>query len=57
MAHNQVTKRNELPLEKKYEVIKMARKNPKMGTRKLAEHFKCGKTQVRLSFLLCKSVT
>ena len=40
------TKRNELPLAKKYEVIQVAQKNPSLSVRSLAERFDCGKTQV-----------
>ena len=39
-------KRNDLSLKKKYEVIRTAEKEPKLGVRKLAERFQCGKTQV-----------
>ena len=38
--------RNDLPLKSKYEVIKAAESDPKIGVRKLAEIFQCGKTQI-----------
>ena len=39
-------KQNDLPLKSKYEVIKAAQSDPKIGVRKLAEIFQCGKTQI-----------
>ena len=39
-------KRNDLTLKEKYKVIKKVQKNPGIGTRTLAEKFKCGKTQI-----------
>ena len=39
-------KRNDLPLKRKYEVIKTAEREPKLGVRKLALRFGCGKTQI-----------
>ena len=39
-------KRNDLNLEQKYGVIKASKRFPKPGIRKLAEQFKCGKTQI-----------
>ena len=39
-------KRNDLTLKEKYEVIKELQKNPGIRTRKLAENFKCAKTQI-----------
>ena len=39
------TSRNALTLEKKYEVLEMA-KNRSMSVRALAEHFSCGKSQI-----------
>ena len=39
------TSRNALTLEKKYEVLAVA-KNRSMGVRALAEHFSCGKSQI-----------
>ena len=41
-----VTKRNELILQQKYQLIKEAEKDPTLRARKLAEQFHCGKTQV-----------
>ena len=38
--------RNELSLAKKYDVVKLAQKNPSLGIRKIAEYFDCGKTQI-----------
>ena len=39
--------RNDLPLKLKYEVIQtFERERGKIGVRKLAEIFKCGKTQI-----------
>ena len=40
-------KRNELSLKKKVEVIKYTKKNPNVGSRKLASLFECGKTQIQ----------
>ena len=40
-------KRNDLSLKMKYEVIKAAEREPNVGTRKLADTFKCGKTQIQ----------
>ena len=37
---------NDLPVKMKYDVIKTAKREPKLGVRKLAERFQCGKTQV-----------
>ena len=39
-------KRNDLSLKLKYEVIKAVEKEPKIGIRKLAGLFSCGKTQI-----------
>ena len=38
--------KNTLTLKKKVEVIKAAESNPKLGVRKLAELYDCGKTQI-----------
>ena len=46
MSVLQRRKRNELPLQKKVELIKKADANPSFGIRKLAELFECGRTQV-----------
>lgn len=40
------TKRNNLTLKQKHEVIKEAESNPGIGIWKLAGKFECGKTQV-----------
>ena len=40
-------KRNELSLKKKVEVIEYAKKNPNVGSRKLASLFECGKIQIQ----------
>ena len=40
------SKRNYLSLELKYEVIKTSERKPKIGVHKLAEIFKCRKTQM-----------
>ena len=45
MALSTTKKRNELSLQKKYELLQMAEKNPTLGVRKLAEYFSIGKTQ------------
>ena len=39
-------KRNTVTLKKKCELIDVAKKNPHLGSRALAEKFGCGKTQV-----------
>ena len=41
-------KRNDLSLKLKYEVIKTVEMEPKMGVRKLAGLFSCGKTQISM---------
>ena len=43
MSVLQRRKRNELPLQKKVELIKKADANPSFGIRKLAELFECGR--------------
>jgi hypothetical protein len=40
-------KRHELDLKTRYEVIKFSDSNPKESTRKLAEKFGCGRTQIQ----------
>ena len=40
------TRRNDLTLQQKYNMVKAAEKNPKPGVRKLADDFKCDKTQI-----------
>ena len=39
-------KRNNLTLALKYEVVKTAEREKKLGMRKLSEMFNCGKTQI-----------
>ena len=39
-------KRNDLTLALKYEVVKTAEREKKLGVRKLSEMFGCGKTQI-----------
>ena len=39
--------RNELSLAQRVAVIEHSRKNPTHGSRKLAEHFQCGRTQIQ----------
>ena len=39
--------RNDLSLEHKVEVIEYRKKNPTLGSRKIAEFFKCGRTQIQ----------
>ena len=46
MSVLQRRKRNELPLQKKVDLINKADANPSFGIRKLAELFECGRTQV-----------
>ena len=43
---SKTSKRNDLTLKQKHEVIKEAENNPGVGIRKLADKFKCGKTQI-----------
>ena len=45
MALSTAKQHNELSLQKKYKLVQMAEKNPKLGARKLAENFSIGKTQ------------
>ena len=59
-ARSQVTmssdckrKRQELDLKKRFEVIRFKEANPQVSARKVAEKFKCGKTQIQ-SILLKK---
>ena len=40
------TKRNDLSLKMKYEVIKAAKTEPKIGVKKLSKAFGCGKIQI-----------
>ena len=42
------TKRNELTLKRKVEVIEYVKTNPGAGSRKVARVFECWKTQVQL---------
>ena len=46
MAEKQVQK-NTLPLGEKVKLINYAKRNPSIGSRKIAEIFKCGRTQVQ----------
>ena len=39
--------RNDLSLERKVEVIKYRKKNITLGSRKIAEFLKCGRTQIQ----------
>ena len=39
--------RNELCLARKVEVIEYRKKNPILGSRKITEVFKCGRTQIQ----------
>lgn len=39
--------RNDLSLARKVEVIEYRKKNPTLGSRKIAEVFKCGRTQIQ----------
>ena len=41
-----MARRNDLLLKMKYEIIKTTEREPKIGVRKLAKLFECGKTQV-----------
>ena len=40
-------KRQELTLKQRVEVIEYAQRNPEAGSRKIAEVFKCGRTQIQ----------
>ena len=40
------SKRNDLTLAQKYEVVKTAEREKKIGVRKLSQIFGCGKTQI-----------
>ena len=44
---NSAKRRNDLSLKMKYEVIKSYEREPTIGSRKLAETFKCGRTQIQ----------
>ena len=39
--------RNEVTLKQRVELIEYQKKNPTCSSRKLVEHFKCGRTQVQ----------
>ena len=43
-----VKKRNDLSLKMKYEVVRTAEREPTVGSRKLAETFQCGRTQIQI---------
>lgn len=42
------TKRNELTLKEKVEVIEYVKKHPEVGSRNVAKVFECGKTHILL---------
>ena len=42
------SKREELDLKTRYDVIQFSRANPRESTRKLAEKFSCGRTQIQV---------
>ena len=44
-------KRRELDLKKRYEVVRLKEKNPHVSARRLADQFKCGKTQIQAILL------
>ena len=46
MVSRKTGKRNDLTLALKYEVLKTAEREKKLGVRKLSEMFGCGKTQI-----------
>ena len=46
LLHQSASKRKDLTLKEKYEVVIFQKHNPKVGIRKLAMQFKCGKTQI-----------
>ena len=46
MASRKTGKRNDLTLALKYEVLKTAEREKKLGVCKLSEMFGCGKTQI-----------
>lgn len=50
------SKRNELTLKKKVEVIEYVKNNPGAGSRKLASIFGCGKTQIQTILLKKESI-
>ena len=50
-------KRNNLSLADKMEVIEYAKKNPSAGTRKIAEVFECGRTQIQMILKNQESIT
>ena len=45
MSHSKA-QRIDMTIDQKVEVIKIQEKDPKIGVRKLAELFQCGKTQI-----------
>ena len=46
MASKTTSKRNDLTLALKHEIINAAEQDKKLGVRKLAEMFGCGRTQI-----------
>lgn len=44
-------KRRELDLKERYEVVRLKEKNPHVSARRLADQFKCGKTQIQAILL------
>ena len=46
MALSTAKSRNALSLKKKVEVLTTAEKNPRLGVRRLAKLFSCGRTQI-----------
>ena len=46
MSEMATKKRNDLSLKMKYEVILTSERESKIGVRKLAELFQCGKSQI-----------
>lgn len=47
LVNAKMATRNELSLKRKVEVIEYAKRNPSHGSRKLAELFNCGRTQIQ----------
>ena len=47
MTRSLMATRNDLSLERKVEVLEYRKKNPTHGSRKIAEVFKCGRTQIQ----------
>ena len=51
MSSGSKWKRQELDLKTRYEVVRFKEKNPHVSARKLADQFKCGKTQIQAILL------